>query len=95
MINPTSHAITEYPVGVTPYDVCIGPDGNLWATTHSDSLLQFNLTTHVSTTYSSALIGLSYYCVAGPDGNLWFTDQANNKIGMITDGALQAFEWVG
>src|SRR5947209_8706114 len=35
MINPTTHAITEFPVptaGATPQEITAGPDGNLWFT---------------------------------------------------------------
>ena len=38
MINPTTHAITEFAVptaSAEPYDITAGPDGNLWFTEFS------------------------------------------------------------
>ena len=38
MINPTTHAVTEFPVptaGSSPFGITTGPDGNLWFTENS------------------------------------------------------------
>ena len=79
MINPATHAITEFPVptaNADPYGITAGPDGNLWFTEYGGSKIgMINPTTHAITefpvpTANAGLDGIT----AGPDGNLWFTE---------------------
>ena len=52
MINPTTHAITEYPIpyaGSAPVGITTGPDGNLWFTDHGDQRDRRRHLDHVDT----------------------------------------------
>ena len=85
MINPTTHAITEFPLpdaGPTR-GITAGPDGNLWFTDGDRQLdrddqpddprhLEFAVPTA-----AAAPGGID----AGPDGNLWFTDRGPTRSG--------------
>jgi virginiamycin B lyase len=74
--NPTTLALTSYAVnqqgGITS-----GPDGNIW---YDVDLGEFNLTTHVASSYpvpggpggENSFRGLRTI-VTGPDGNVWLT----------------------
>ena len=87
-INPTTHAIMEFPILTPtggPDEIAKGPDGNLWFTeNNADNIGMINPTTHAVAefpipTADSHPVGI----VAGPDGNLWFTEFGTNKIGEI------------
>jgi streptogramin lyase len=88
MINPTTHAIVEFPlpneIDSVPYYITSGPDGDLWFTEpDANGIGMINPTTHAIVAFplptaQSHPEGIT----AGPDGNLWFTDLAG-KIGMI------------
>ena len=87
-INPTTHAVTEFPVPTAssfPNEITTGPDGNLWFTESvgnkigminptTDAIAEFPVPT--ANSYPSAI-------TAGPDGNLWFTEELSDQIGMI------------
>ena len=55
MINPTTHAISEFPVptaGCRPRGITAGPDGNLWFTEyHGNKIGMINPTTHAITEF--------------------------------------------
>jgi len=98
-INPTTHAITEFPIPgpeaeVYPSGIAVGPDGNLWFTEAAgNNIGQINPTTHTINQFPlpSGATGPSGI-TAGPDGNLWFTID-DNKIGQInpTTDAIAVF----
>ena len=88
-INPTTHAITEFPIPdaeltTGSYGITTGADGNLWFTEEAGNKIgQINPTTHAITEFplpsgATGPTGIT----AGPDGNLWFTID-NNEIGQI------------
>jgi streptogramin lyase len=93
MINPTTGAITDYPLPSAPNQsegIAVGSDGNLWFTeygytdVHDNQIGVINPSTHAITEFDQGpaitdLWGLT----AGPDGNLWFTEDRTDKIGMI------------
>ncbi len=88
MINPTTHAITEFRIPTPdsyPSAITAGPDGNLWFTeSHTNKIGMLNPTSHLVTefsipTSSSYSLGIT----AGPDGNLWFTEDGADKIGQV------------
>jgi hypothetical protein len=92
MINPTTHAITEYSSGLAsgsvPDGIVAGPDGNVWFTDvgSTPAIGMINPTTHAITEYSSGLNPGSkpIALAAGQDGNLWFTDGGTTPaIGVI------------
>ena len=88
MINPTTHAITEFPIptaGSGPTAITAGPDGNLWFTeTGANQIGMINPTTHAITEFPIPTAGSEPDGItAGPDGNLWFTEDGANQIGMI------------
>jgi streptogramin lyase len=90
MINPTSHAITEFSVGLGGCGITAGPDGNLWFTTTSGQIGQINPTTDAITEYripygNSSARGIT----TGPDGNLWFEDNGTSAIGAVTLSSSQ------
>ena len=86
MINPTTHAISEFPSGPQAEYIAAGPDGNLWyGEPLHGNIGEFNLATHDFTDYAvpyanSTPLGIT----AGPDGNVWFTDQKTSSIGVAT-----------
>jgi streptogramin lyase len=96
MINPSTRAITEYsiPFGSQPWGITTGPDGNIWFaqhggnTTTSSAIGSFDPTTHVFHSYPTYLgngnyIGVGPFGITtGPDGNLWFATYAGG-VGSI------------
>ena len=90
MINPTTHAISEFATptaGSAPYAITAGPDGNLWFTEifggGGGNIGEINPTTHAITEYPLPSGGDPQGITAGPDGNIWFTELTGNKVGMI------------
>ena len=90
MINPATHAVTEFPIA-TPldtYGIYGGPGwqplvpragiqgsvGEINPTTHA--LAEFPVPTSVNTNPSLMI-------TAGPDGNIWFTESGHGRIGEI------------
>lgn len=64
-------------------DLCIGSDGNVWATASSSGAIEKISADGTFTTYlalDSYPLGIS----AGADGNLWFVEQMKNKVVKIT-----------
>jgi len=83
--NPTTHAITEYPVpSANITRITAGPDGNIWFTEfNANQIGMINLgnlkvAEFPVTTPNSGPGVIS----AGPDGNLWFSEESG-KIGEI------------
>jgi streptogramin lyase len=83
MINPTTHAISLFPLptaGAGPEGITVGPDGNLWFTewfitkNNTNQIGEINPTTHA---ISEFVVPRNMVhpdgITAGPDGNLWFT----------------------
>jgi streptogramin lyase len=72
------------PTAATVNGMCVGPDGNIWATLSNSTILKITpasaVTTFTIPTGSSNPGGI---CI-GPDKNLWFTEQSGNKIGTVT-----------
>ncbi len=88
MINPTTHAITEFALptaNADPRGIVTGPDGNLWfAEYDAGQIGEINPTTHAITEFSTPTVNSAPECIAtGPDGNLWFTEVNANQIGEI------------
>ena len=97
-INPTTHAVVEYPTPTAksgPSGITVGPDGNLWFTEINTGIVgEINPTTHAIVEFplgsSTAKPGA---ITVGPDGALWFTESGPNALGRIdpTTHALAAF----
>jgi len=89
MINPTTRAITEFPVAFNVGDspgngITAGPDGNVWFTDHAGNEIgMISPTTHVITQFALPTGSASEGITAGPDGNLWFTVTGGSLIGEI------------
>ncbi len=88
MINPTTHAITEFPIpsAASGADaITAGPDGNLWFTEPTaNKIAMISPTTHAVAEFPIPSANSDPTAItAGPDGNLWFTERNVNKIGMI------------
>src|SRR5947209_3969028 len=91
-----SPVITEFALptqGSIPYQITVGPDGNLWFTeivgnkigriSPTGSISEFPIPTANSRPFGIAL---------GPGGNLWFTEVVGNKIGRISPtGTISEF----
>jgi streptogramin lyase len=88
MINPTTHAISEFKIPnvgkgkgtpVHPMAITAGPDGNLWFTEDpfwTRNIDEINPTTHAISQFPISQPGTTQSgmgITAGPDGNLWFT----------------------
>jgi streptogramin lyase len=105
-ITPT---ITEFSSGLNPgsypYDIVVGPEGNLWFTDQGPPMgnPDFGKTPAIGritpngkiTEFSAGLDAgsIPVNIVAGPEGNLWFTNQGNTPgVGRITpDGTITEF----
>jgi len=98
MINPTTHATSEFAIPTANSglgDITSGPDGNLWFTEwRAGKIGMINPTTHAIAEYTAIAGGDSFMrgITAGPDGNLWFGVTAV-EIGMInpTTHAISVF----
>jgi uncharacterized repeat protein (TIGR01451 family) len=94
-INPTTHAIAEFPLPSTdigPESITTGPDGNLWFTElNGNKIGQINPTTHAIAEFPIPTAGGQPFAIAaGPDRNLWFTESASNNIGQAVLSAPAA-----
>ena len=92
MINPTTHAITEFVIptaGSQPTDIVAGPDGNLWFTeTLANQIGTINPTTHTITEFATPTSNSAPNTITvGADGNLWFTEGGSSKIAHQPDHA--------
>jgi uncharacterized repeat protein (TIGR01451 family) len=93
-INPTTDAITSFPIPTArslPVGIAAGADGNLWFTeSNGNKIGQINPTTGVITEFPLPTAGADpLQITSGPDGNLWFTERfsanvnGGGQIGMI------------
>jgi streptogramin lyase len=83
----TSDGITEFPAGGHPKWVTEGGDGHLWAADLMDSeLIQFDRSTHATTTYgpSHGVNGDVTTDAVDTAGNVWFTEFNANKVGEVS-----------
>jgi streptogramin lyase len=91
VINPTTHAISEFAVPAAKHSnaglwgITAGPDGNLWFTEqNANKIGMINPTTHTITAFAIPTAGsLPRGVAAGPDGNLWFTEASASNAGKI------------
>ena len=88
MINPTTHAVTEFTIPTAssgPMGIVAGPDGNLWFTeANANQIGMIDLTTHTISEFALPTASSQpSEITAGPDGNLWFTELAAGKIASI------------
>ncbi len=100
-INPTTHAITQFPIPTDKGGVSAdgamttGPDGNIWFTdgVNGGSIGMINPSTHVITEFTLPTGYSANSLTTGPDGNIWFTDSSAGKIGTInpTTGAIAEY----
>jgi streptogramin lyase len=98
VINPTTHAISEFPVptaGARPDAITAGSNGNLWFTElEGGKIGEINPTTHVTAEFKVPGTPIGPYGVtAGPDGNVWFTYGPTDHVGDInpTTDAISEF----
>ncbi|MGH2893465.1 MAG: virginiamycin B lyase family protein, partial [Solirubrobacteraceae bacterium] len=87
-VNPTTHAISEFPVPTPnslPFGIAAGPDGNIWFTEkNADKIGVINPNTHLVTEFPIATPSSQPNAIAaGPDGTLWFTEQTGNKVTLL------------
>ncbi len=79
-INPSTHAIREFPAGGIPFEIAAGSDGNLWFTEAvNDQIGMINPSTDAVSQFGIG--GGTEVTTAGSDGNLWFT--TGNRIGAV------------
>jgi streptogramin lyase len=104
VVNPATHAITEYPVPPPPMfgssdirTLTAGPGGDLWFI-NDDGIGSINSSTHATAEYPltadpSTYTGpIPFGIGAGPGGSLWFTAEngVGAEVGMLSP-ATQAF----
>ncbi len=95
MINPTTHAITEFPLPTSPdyrqrHSITAGPDGNLWFTQlNSRYVGEINPTTHAFSEVFArepSRRSRKFDITPGPNDTVWFTAKANiDEINTSTD----------
>lgn len=88
---------TYYPIGTegtAPYDICSGPDGNLWITDPGSGYVWKVTTAGVATSYALPQ-GMPYGICSGPDGNLWVTDLNELVWKVTTAGVATSYALVG
>ena len=84
MINPTTHAITEFAIPTAksnPEGITAGPDGNVWFTEqYAGKIGMINLATYAITEFAMPSSSNPTGITAGPDGNLWFTETEGCRV---------------
>ncbi len=90
MLNPSSGAITEYPLlpftaNPVIYQIVAGPDGNIYFTEPSlNEIGIFDIKTDLISQFTMPLADTQPQGITvGGDGNLWFTEGGQNKIGSL------------
>jgi streptogramin lyase len=96
-LPPPSPRVTLFPVSKAqsqPFDIVLGPDGNLWFTEGNIDVVASVTPQGVIREYHTPTAGSQPGGIAvGPDGNVWFTEMSANKIGRITGaGAITEFQ---
>ncbi len=82
VINPTTHAIQEFPVPFPPNGIATGPDGNFWYTSlTASSVGSINPTTHTTAVYPLPQGGPTTGIASGPGNDVTFGE--GNLIGAI------------
>jgi hypothetical protein len=84
MINPTTHAITEYPIpyaSAGPGEITAGPDGNLWFTDSGNNSIGVVTLTPASSTHLVVTQPPSASVTAG--GGFGLTVQAEDSSGHL------------
>jgi len=77
----------------TLWDMCDGPDGNLWVADGNATVWEI---TTAGTVSSYALTGATCYGIcSGPDGNLWVADGASRVWKVTTAGTPTSYSTVG
>jgi hypothetical protein len=89
-IDPTSHVVTEYPIGGLAHSIVGGTDGNVWYTLNVENKVGRITPAGVVTEFDTAAQGLTApgAMSVGHDGNLWFL--AANKVGVLSDASFVA-----
>jgi virginiamycin B lyase len=87
-IDPTTHAITDYPTptaGSGPAYITSGSDGALWFTEQfSGKIGRIDPNTHVITEYATPTPNSDPWGItSGPDGAIWFTEANAGQIGRL------------
>lgn len=67
----------------SPYDIVVGPDGNLWFTEGAGTAVG-RITPAGEVTEFPVGTENSFSMTSGPDGNLWFTSSGDSKLCTIT-----------
>jgi streptogramin lyase len=88
MVNPTTQAVTEFPLSqrnAEPFGITLGSDGNIWFTElNADEIGMINPSTHaISQIPVPTAFAAPYDITAGPNGTVWFTEWNANQIGMV------------
>jgi streptogramin lyase len=75
-VDPASLKVTSFaaPDGIHPDGIVLGPDGDLYLTTDSASIGQFNPSTNAFHIFPTAPNGKTIGITVGPDKNIWFTE---------------------
>ncbi len=72
-----------------PYDIALGPDGNLWFVEYAGNNIGRITTAGVITEFPVPTANSEPEDIAvGPDGNLWFVEFGGNKVGRITTAGV-------
>ncbi len=75
---------TTFPVGATPKEMAVGPDGNMWVVLEGTNKIAKVPTTGAITEFSLPAGTIPGDITAGPGNSMWFTNGAAKKIGKIT-----------
>ncbi|MGI8776836.1 MAG: hypothetical protein ACR2LJ_05490 [Acidimicrobiales bacterium] len=92
MAAPPPASLAIYPLpstSVQPYDLTVGPDGNLWSPYNFASTLARITPTGTPTEFPLGFL-IFPRITAGADGNLWMLDLAQNTIDKITTSGVVA-----
>jgi virginiamycin B lyase len=87
VINPTSGAITQYPVYYPTLAVTAGPDGNMWFTTNGSHVIKTDTVGSFLGDYllSSSILGIGGYDIkVGSDNNLWIAGGYSGRVFRFT-----------
>jgi streptogramin lyase len=92
-VNPTTHAVQEFPVNFFPNGITPGPDGNLWFTSQlSGVVASINPTSHAIATYPLASGAPTTGIASGPGNDVSFGQGATvGAIDTTTHIVLYAF----
>ena len=87
-INPakTSEGFTRVtlPIGTTPGEMAIGPDGNMWVILGGTNKIAKVPSSGAITEYALPAGSKPVAITAGPGNSMWFTNVGTKKVGKIT-----------